>query len=210
MRMNSETPRWAPPEVFVFKCDDVNKDILEVTVWMHSCVKKHSVAFGFILIPLADIRGLGFKKESYLIKSFESGQQQNTAVVMGIEVLDHEEATGLKEDRVFEYEAYDFFKGGWSAKNLKSDEPRFVLDHNYGDLPKIFPPGKIKITEDNISKVRQVHFSSSYYKVGDVMGVPDVEFQNRSYSLANEVFRKDSRAVLNAGIDSKRPAREIS
>ena len=77
---------------------------------MHSCVKKQSVAFGFILIPLADIRGLGFKKESYLIKSFESGQQQNTAVVMGIEVLDHEEATGLKEDRVFEYEANDFFK----------------------------------------------------------------------------------------------------
>lgn len=133
MRMNSETPRWAPPEVFVFKCNDVSKDILEVTVWMHSCVKKQSVAFGFILIPLADIRGLGFKKESYLIKSFESGQQQNTAVVMGIEVLDHEEAMGLKEDRVFEYEAYDFFKGGWSAKSLKSDEPRFVLDHNYGD-----------------------------------------------------------------------------
>ena len=82
------------------------------------------------------------------------------------------------------------------------------VDHNYGDLPKIFPPGKIKITEDNISKVRQVHFSSSYYKVGDVMGVPDVEFQNRSYSLANEVFRKDSRAVLNAGIDSKLEAFE--
>ncbi len=77
------------------------------------------------------------------------------------------------------------------------------VDHNYGELPKLFPPGKIKITEETLEKVKGLHFNDGYYKVGDVIGVPHVEFQDASYAHANDVFLKGNRKVVNAGLDSK-------
>ena len=77
------------------------------------------------------------------------------------------------------------------------------LDHNYGELPKLFPPGKIEITANNIDKIKGLHFSDNYYKVGDVLGVPDVEFQDAAYKLADKWFKRDKREVINIGVDSK-------
>ena len=72
------------------------------------------------------------------------------------------------------------------------------LDHDYGELPKLFPPGKVEITEENIHLVRGLHFDNQYYNVGDQIGVPFVEKQEQAYALAREVFERDGRQVYNA------------
>jgi hypothetical protein len=72
------------------------------------------------------------------------------------------------------------------------------LDHDYGELPKRFKPGKITITEDNIDLIRGLHFSSKYYQVGDQIGVPDVARQEAAYTKAREAFEADGRQVFNA------------
>lgn len=76
------------------------------------------------------------------------------------------------------------------------------LDHDYGELPHLFPPGKIRITEENIHLIQGLHFTSKYYKVGDQIGVPDVERQEQAYSLAMEEFQKAGRKLLNASARS--------
>ena len=76
------------------------------------------------------------------------------------------------------------------------------VDHNYGELPKLFPPGKITVTKDNIQLVNGLHFSNDYYKIGDQIGVPHVTYQNQAYAKAREVFTASNRTVLNAGVDS--------
>lgn len=126
-------PRWSPAEMYIFRCSDVTKDILEVTVFMYSQMTQESEPFGFVLVPLGDLRGVGFRKETLLVKSFETGQLQTTAVVFGIEALDADDAFGRKEHRVHEYEAYSLSNFRWSVDNLLPDEPRFELDHSYGD-----------------------------------------------------------------------------
>ncbi|WP_176214741.1 6-hydroxymethylpterin diphosphokinase MptE-like protein [Reichenbachiella faecimaris] len=83
------------------------------------------------------------------------------------------------------------------------------IDHNYGELPKLFPPGKIKITADNIDKVKGLHVSDNYYKIGDVIGVPHVDIQNKAYTRANDEFLNDGRKIYNAGVDSKLEAFEF-
>lgn len=77
------------------------------------------------------------------------------------------------------------------------------VDHNYGDLPKKFPPGKIKVTEENLEEVQKCHFVDKYYKVGDVIGVPNVEAQEDFYRHAREVYEAHGRKIYNAGRDSK-------
>lgn len=77
------------------------------------------------------------------------------------------------------------------------------LDHNYGKLPELFPPGKIKITEENYHLVQECHFDKNYYKIGDVIGVPWVKKQEAAYKLAKEIFEKDNIVIKNIGFDSK-------
>ena len=77
------------------------------------------------------------------------------------------------------------------------------VDHNYGKLPELFPPGKIEITSENVDLVRECHFDKNYYKVGDLIGVPYVDLQNQSYKLANDEFNRVGKSVFNAGINSK-------
>lgn len=72
------------------------------------------------------------------------------------------------------------------------------LDHDYGELPKLFPPGKITITEENIELIRGLHFSNQYYQIGDQIGVPDVARQEAAYRKAREAFEADGRQILNA------------
>lgn len=71
-------------------------------------------------------------------------------------------------------------------------DPVYIIgvDHNYGELPKLFPPGKITITEENIHLVQGVHFNKDYYKIGDQIGVPHVKYQEDAYSKAREIFEK--------------------
>jgi hypothetical protein len=77
------------------------------------------------------------------------------------------------------------------------------VDNDYGELPKLFPPGKITITGENIHLVRGVHFSDKYYKIGDQIGVPNVEAQEGFYRKAREEFEAAGRKIYNAGVDSK-------
>ena len=77
------------------------------------------------------------------------------------------------------------------------------LDHNYGKLPELFPHGKIKVTEENYKLVQECHFDKNYYKVGDVIGVPWVEKQEKAYSEANKIFLENGRKILNASSFSK-------
>lgn len=76
------------------------------------------------------------------------------------------------------------------------------VDHNYGELPKLFPPCKITITEDNLHLVQGLHLKDDYYKVGDVIGVPPVDYMEAGYAKAREVFERHGRTVLNAGVNS--------
>lgn len=77
------------------------------------------------------------------------------------------------------------------------------VDHDYGELPDHFPPGKITITEENIDLVRGLHFTDRYYRVGDQIGVPNVAYQERAYTRAEQAFEASGRKVYNAGLDSK-------
>jgi len=76
------------------------------------------------------------------------------------------------------------------------------VDHSYGPLSKKFPPGKIRVTEENIDLVRQCHVDPNYYSVGDLIGVPNTKLQDDAYSLAAQTFAENGRRVFNAGIDS--------
>ncbi|MEN6627913.1 MAG: glycosyltransferase [Candidatus Sumerlaeia bacterium] len=77
------------------------------------------------------------------------------------------------------------------------------VDHNYGELPRLYPPCKITITEDNYDLVRGIHVQDDYYKIGDVIGVPPVDYMEAGYRKAREAFEEDGRRVINAGLDSK-------
>lgn len=77
------------------------------------------------------------------------------------------------------------------------------LDHDYGELPKLFPPGKITVTDENIELIRGLHFSDKYYRIGDQIGVPFVEKQEQAYAVAREAFERDNRRVYNASIHTK-------
>lgn len=76
------------------------------------------------------------------------------------------------------------------------------VDHNYGELPRLFPPCKITITEENLPLVRGLHLKDDYYSVGDVIGVPPVDYMEAGYRKARETFERHGRTVLNAGVNS--------
>jgi len=77
------------------------------------------------------------------------------------------------------------------------------LDHDYGELPKRFPPGKIVITQENIDLVRGLHFSDAYYKIGDKIGVPNVEMQEKAFACARDAFASSDRRLYNASSKTK-------
>lgn len=71
------------------------------------------------------------------------------------------------------------------------------VDFNYGPLEDHFAPGKLTVTPENLDIVQQCHFSDKYYKVGDVIGVPHTAYQRRAYELAQRIFERDGRRVIN-------------
>jgi hypothetical protein len=72
------------------------------------------------------------------------------------------------------------------------------LDHDYGDLPKLFDPQHITITKEHLEKVRGLHFDDDYYKEGDPIGVPDVRRQEAAYALSRQTFEQEGRSIYNA------------
>lgn len=84
------------------------------------------------------------------------------------------------------------------------------LDHDYGELPVHFPPGKLTITDKNIDAVRKCHFDKDYYKVGDEIGVPFSEKQELAYALASKKFSDSNRTLVNASVRTKLTAIERS
>ena len=90
------------------------------------------------------------------------------------------------------------------AYHLGFDEVYIIgVDHDYGKLPELFPPGKINITEENIHLVKGIHLNDNYYKVGDVIGVPHVEYQDKAYAHARKIFDESNRKIFNAGLGGK-------
>lgn len=77
------------------------------------------------------------------------------------------------------------------------------LDHDYGKLPELFPPGKIRITEKNYQFVKECHFDPAYYRIGDVIGVPHVRQQELAYAKALGVFASNSRKLINVSDTTK-------
>ena len=84
-------------------------------------------------------------------------------------------------------------------------DPIYIIgvDHDYGILPDVLPPGKIKITPEIMETVSKLHMKKDYYKIGDEIGVPNVHRQNLSYSLANKVIHNSGRKIINVGLRSK-------
>jgi hypothetical protein len=77
------------------------------------------------------------------------------------------------------------------------------LDFSYGQLSELFPPGKIRITSDNIDVVRRCHVNPDYYKLGDVIGVPWMAKQKLAYAKAYEVFSSHGRSLFNASFETQ-------
>ena len=77
------------------------------------------------------------------------------------------------------------------------------IDHHYGKLTEMFPPGKIKLTQNNIHLLAAGrHFSEDYHKIGDLVGVPFLKDQNRAYAHARTLLNARGIDVFNAGVDS--------
>ena len=90
------------------------------------------------------------------------------------------------------------------AFHIGSKEVHIVgLDHNYGLLPKLFPPGKITIDKKNYEMVQKCHYDPNYYKIGDVIGVPFVKRQDDAFKLANHIFNDAGRIIINDTKTSK-------
>jgi hypothetical protein len=84
-------------------------------------------------------------------------------------------------------------------------DPVYLLgvDHDYGELSELFPPGKLKVTEENYSLVQKCHFEKDYYQLGDEIGVPNLELQHDAYRKAREVYETHGRKIYNANPKSK-------
>nr|WP_255446047.1 6-hydroxymethylpterin diphosphokinase MptE-like protein [Synechococcus sp. RS9907] len=76
------------------------------------------------------------------------------------------------------------------------------LDFSYGKLSDMFPPGKIVITPENYDIVKTCHVDPNYYKIGDIIGVPNANLQRRSFAKANQIFNLSGRTLLNASARS--------
>lgn len=77
------------------------------------------------------------------------------------------------------------------------------LDHNYGKLPELFEPGKIEVTKENYHLVKECHYDKNYYKIGDVLGVPNVRLQELAYSEAKKKYEEKNRKIYNASSKSQ-------
>lgn len=82
------------------------------------------------------------------------------------------------------------------------------IDHNY-PLSERFPPGKLIITEENYGLVQECHFDKNYYKIGEVIGVPNTLNQDMEYAKAREFLDSKGVIIKNAGVDSKLKAFEF-
>ena len=77
------------------------------------------------------------------------------------------------------------------------------IDHDYGPLQKMFPPGKIEITPEVLSLLEKVHCIKGYHKVGGRIGIPYVAEQEKAFQKALDVYQDFGKQIFNAGFNSK-------
>tara|TARA_B100001093_G_C26860251_1_gene1029774 strand:+ start:7621 stop:8523 length:903 start_codon:yes stop_codon:yes gene_type:complete len=80
-------------------------------------------------------------------------------------------------------------------------DPIYIIgcDHSHGELCKYFPPGHIKITNENFHIFQQNHFTKNYYKLGDYIGVPLYDLETQGYKTAMNYLKNNNRKLINAG-----------
>lgn len=84
-------------------------------------------------------------------------------------------------------------------------DPIYLIgcDHSHGDLCEYFSPGHVKITKENFHLFQNNHFTKSYYKIGDYIGVPLYDLESRGYETAANFLKNNKRDLFNAGLDSR-------
>ena len=77
------------------------------------------------------------------------------------------------------------------------------LDHDYGEIVKKLPPGKVKITPEVYEMIKDSHFQAGYHQIGGYIGVPYVVYQEQGFRKAKLVYESRGRNVYNASSYSK-------
>ncbi len=77
------------------------------------------------------------------------------------------------------------------------------LDHSYGKLSELLPPGKVRITPEIFEMIKSCHFKEGYHKIGGEIGVPYVKEQEKAYRKADEMYRVSGRRLFNASYDTQ-------
>lgn len=77
------------------------------------------------------------------------------------------------------------------------------VDHDYGLLPKMYPPGKLEITSEVLELLESIHCVKGYHKLGGKIGVPYVKEQEKAFCKALDFYSAWGRQVYNAGLNSK-------
>lgn len=72
------------------------------------------------------------------------------------------------------------------------------VDFDYGDFAQGNPSGKVEVTPENLSKIRSLHHIPDYHRVGDLVGVPNYDLQEKAYKIARDRFEMHGRSILNA------------
>lgn len=76
------------------------------------------------------------------------------------------------------------------------------LDFDWGLLTKEFPVGKLRVNQANHKIISETHFNEGYFKMGNLVGVPDTNRQALAYTEANKIFRSGNRQIFNVSDSS--------
>ena len=74
------------------------------------------------------------------------------------------------------------------------------VDYDYDGMEREFGPGTIKVTEEVIERLRDIHFDPDCYRMGDRFYVPNQKRLYATYKMATEFYDWHGRKVVDAGI----------
>jgi hypothetical protein len=84
------------------------------------------------------------------------------------------------------------------------------LDHTYKCIIQELGIGRIthenrylSVTEKNIHIIEKLHPNKGYFKTGELIALPFVDEQERSFAIARDVFQNANRSIINATPDSQ-------
>ncbi len=72
------------------------------------------------------------------------------------------------------------------------------VDFDYGQLGRDQQPGKVEVTEENLTTIQAIHHRPDYHGLGDYIGVPNFELQQKAYTIAKSRFEHHGRKIYNA------------